>query len=154
MQEMTLAVNVISLFFIVAFLLIAVFFFLTQQNVLKAVRHENRTMATGRVWLQFIPIFGLYWQFIVNKKIAESLSNELSSRQKDDLNALSENEGITPPKIKKLYYIGLAYCILISAANIPFRPLQLVLIVPAFICWIVYWIQLTILKNSIKFMKI
>ena len=47
-----------------------IFFLVAQQNTLRVVDVQHRTMLPEQVWLQLIPVFGLVWQFIVVKNIA------------------------------------------------------------------------------------
>src|ERR1700722_9178980 len=55
---------------IIVFILIDCLFIWTQQRVLQAVQPQNRLMRPGRVWLQLIPVFGFFWQFVVVLRIA------------------------------------------------------------------------------------
>ena len=57
-----------------AFVIPAILFFLAQQRILQVISPENREMSPGSVWLQFIPLFGMVWQFIVVARIARSVS--------------------------------------------------------------------------------
>jgi hypothetical protein len=141
-----LGINEIIIFFVVGVVLIvAIFFLVTQQNVLKAIQPQNRTMSPGEVWLQLIPLFNFVWQFIVVSRISESISRELSS------NTFSFEE-TQPTQLyhkgnRPTYQIGMAMCILNLCAVIP------VLATPAsfacLICFIIYWVQLASFKNQI-----
>ena len=42
-----------------------IFFLLALQKTLKVISPENRKMPPGNVWLMFIPIFNIFWQFIM-----------------------------------------------------------------------------------------
>ena len=73
---------------LIAFLLFltpAVFFLLTQQNTLKAIRRENRRLRPGLVWLQLIPIFNFCWMFVVVTRVADSLYKENVSLMDDSI---------------------------------------------------------------------
>ena len=59
--------------FLALFLIPAIFFLLTLQNTLKAISEENRKMPPANVWLMFIPLFNIVWQFIMVDRIAHSL---------------------------------------------------------------------------------
>lgn len=111
-----------------------IFFLLTLQNTLKAVSPQNREMPPGQVWLQLIPVFHYVWQFINVNNIAKSLEKEYRSR------------GIqTEPK--PTYNIGLAYCILVCCSIIP--GINIFTGLAAFICWIIYWVQVNNHKNKL-----
>lgn len=122
-----------------------IFFFLSQQNTLKAIQPQNRTMSPGQVWLQLIPLFGLVWQFIVVTRIADSIQRELSSETtfSFDQQRVPYYNGTKPT-----YSIGIAYCVLFCCAIIPF--LGILTSIAGLICWIIYWIQLSDQKNKIQ----
>jgi hypothetical protein len=129
------------------FLLPVIFFLVTQQNTLKAIRPENRSMAPGEVWLQLIPLFGLIWQFMVVTKIAESIQKDLSDETSFSFeeNAGSRHNSDQP---RPTYGIGMAYCTLFCLTIIPFigRLASLV----GLVCWIIYCVRLSDYKNRIQ----
>ena len=43
-----------------------IFFLITLQNTIKEVSIENRTIKPSQVWLSFIPLFGIFWQFFID----------------------------------------------------------------------------------------
>jgi hypothetical protein len=55
-------------------------YLLTVQQTLKRCAPQNRTMAPGLVWLQIIPVFGLYWHFRNVYAVGQSLENEARAR--------------------------------------------------------------------------
>lgn len=63
---------IMNLALLLAFIVPAILFVLTQYNTLKAIRPENRLLAPGLVWLEFIPFFGQVWQFTVVSRITGS----------------------------------------------------------------------------------
>ena|SRR5690242_14728159 len=79
------------------FLIPAIFFLLTLQNTLRAISPENRRMPPSNVWLLFIPLFNLVWQFIVVDRISQSIGAECARL----------NIPVTDPK--PTYSIGLEY---------------------------------------------
>ena len=52
-------------------LLPQIFFLMTLQNTVKEVSVENRTIHPSQVWLTFIPLLGIFWQFFVIYKISQ-----------------------------------------------------------------------------------
>ena len=58
----------------------AIFYMLTLQKALQRCSAESRTTEPGTVWLLFIPLFNIVWQFILVIKISESLHNEFTKR--------------------------------------------------------------------------
>jgi len=73
-------------------ILINVFFCLTLIRTLNNVREENRTIQIPSVWLYIIPLFNLYWLFIIVFRMASSLKNELLTRDYE----VDENPGYKP----------------------------------------------------------
>lgn len=113
-----------------------IFFLLTLQNTLKAVSPENRRMSPGQVWLVFIPVFGVVWQFIVVNRIADSLADEFYKR-----NILNQ-------EARPGYSVGIAYCILGVCSIIPF--LGTLASLAALVCWIVYWVKVAGYKRQLE----
>ncbi len=119
--------------FLALFLLPGVFFLLTLQNTLKAIAPESRRMAPSNVWLLFIPVFNIVWQFIMVDKIAQSISAECAR-----LNIpVKEN--------KPTYNIGLAWNI---SNFLFFIPIIGGLI--SLLMFILYWVKVNDMKNLIK----
>ncbi|HEY4291165.1 MAG TPA: hypothetical protein VGN00_28890 [Puia sp.] len=155
------------------FLTPLVFFLLTQQNTLKAIRSDNRRLHPGQVWLQLIPIFNFYWIFVVVSRIADSITKEKMSLLDDsilgvpDLNA----EGATGKG--PTYKIGIAWCALylsfpvgIVLINLFVKSgeeppgfdqglgiLSMTLWLAVTICWIIYWVQLAKEKRKLQYLQ-
>jgi hypothetical protein len=135
------------LLFAVVILAIAILFLLTQHNTLKAIQPQNRLMSPGEVWLQLIPLFNVVWQFIVIRRIAGSIANELSSENRFSFDQQGQDSAVYLAGEKPTYNVGLAMCILFLCGIIP--------IVGTFasfagmICWIIYWAQLSGYKKKI-----
>ncbi len=122
----------IFLFLIPAFLLPAIFFLLTLQKTLNAISPENRRMPASNVWLMFIPLFNIVWQFIVVDKIAQSITAECTR-----LN-------IPVTDSKPTYNIGLAWNICNLVTFIPF-----IGSLAALVTFILYWVKVSEYKNLI-----
>ena len=129
------------------FLIPAIFFLLTQQNTLKAIRHENRFMSPGEVWLQMIPLFGIVWQFIVVTKISKSIKKELASKDQFSFDSNPYNH-VDLESDRPTYQIGMAMCILMVCSIIPV--LGVLCSLAGIVCWIVYWVKLSQYKNQIE----
>jgi hypothetical protein len=130
----------LQLIILLVMLLIGAAFFALQQQVLKKIKIENRTMPHSYVWLQLIPLFGLYWQFKVVTAISSSINNELTSRIDD--NAILTNHFDFDTQQKPTYNAGIACCILVCGTMLPFQAIKLYLIIPALGAWIWYIVQL------------
>ena len=108
-----------------------ILFLLTLQKTLQIISPENRKMPPGNVWLMFIPLFNIVWQFIMVSRIADSMRDECIR-----LNIpLSEQ--------RPTYNIGLTYniCSLISGVIPILGPLA------ALTTWIMYWIKVNQYKK-------
>lgn len=123
----------LSLFFLGLFLIPVIFFLLTLQNTLKAISEENRKMPPGNVWLLFIPLFNIVWQFIVVDKIAQSIGAECSRLK------------IPVRENKPTYGIGLAWNICNCFTIIP-----VIGGLAALVTFIIYWVKVAEFKNLIN----
>lgn len=62
-------------------LAINVFFLLTLSRALRECGPDARTIEPGMVWLYLIPLFNLYWVFVLGHRVPESLGNEFRDRR-------------------------------------------------------------------------
>lgn len=129
---------IVVLFFLLIALVVAILYLLTLQNTLRKIAPQNRTIEPGNVWLMLIPLFNLIYAFILYPKISESLKNEFESRGNpqggDYLNTLgyvNAASGVTNLVLNFIPLIG--------------SVIQLGL----FVVWIVYWVQISSLKNKL-----
>jgi hypothetical protein len=129
-------------------LVVMIFFCLTQQNTLKAIQPQNRTMSPGEVWLQFIPLFNLVWQFVVVTRIADSIKKEFEFRQQHAFLGLADPEIAQELGKRPTYSVGMAFCILSIAGVIPM--LGVIAALAGFVCRIVYWVQLAGYKSKLE----
>ena len=142
---------------LLAIVIPGILFFLAQQRTLQVISPENREMSPGSVWLQFIPVFGLVWQFIVVTRIAHSISKEMVSKMGESILDHSQAE-IKGTDESPTYTIGIAYCILTTLGviinyltrNTTYLALFGSLFVLAgMVCWIIYWVRLVNAKNKL-----
>ncbi|RYZ23362.1 MAG: DUF4328 domain-containing protein [Chitinophagaceae bacterium] len=130
--------------FLAIYLGIMVAFLLTQQNTLKAVQPQNRAMKPGQVWLQLIPIFNLFWQFVVVKDIARSIGRELNTH---DFSFEAEHTpAVAGVNEKPTQGIGIAYCTLFILSSL----LGAFATLPGVACWIIYWVKLSQYKSRLQ----
>jgi len=73
-------IMVVALIGIAIMLIPAIFYCLTLQKALNRVSPENRAMQPGMVWLLFIPLFNIVWNFFVVLNMAKSLGAEFKKR--------------------------------------------------------------------------
>jgi hypothetical protein len=143
---------------LVAFVIPAILFFITQQRTLQVVSPVNREISPGSVWLQLIPVFGMVWQFIVVIRIAHSVSMEMASKLGESI-LDNSREQIKETDDSPTYNIGLAYCILTTlGVIINYATLHTssylalfgsLFVLTGMVCWIIYWVRLVKTKNKI-----
>jgi hypothetical protein len=131
---------------LVAFVIPVVFFFLTQQRTLELIRPENRLMRPGQVWLQFIPLFGLVWQFIVVTRISDSIRKELNTPTGDSIFA----EETVPSNLRPTYNTGMSYATLFCITILPLGLFKSMAALFGLVLWITYWVQLSQYKKKLK----
>lgn len=128
----------LSLLFFFAFIALVVAYLLTLQNTLKAIKPLNRKTEPGMVWLMLIPVFNFVWNFILAKKIAESIAAEFNDR--------GEHVDYMP-----LYNLGVfssvMYPITLIAKYIPFG---FILLLAGVVVWIMYWKKIAEYKKALK----
>ena len=137
----------LQFFFLIIFIIPAILFLITQQNTLKAISLENREMAPGQVWLQLIPLFNFYWQFVVVTRIAGSIQKELATNTFSFENN-AENVNAYSNEPRPTYSLGFAYSILYCLSIIPV--VGAVISLGAIVCWVLYWIKLAGFKKQIE----
>ena len=146
----------IQIVLLLAFVIPGVLFFLSQQKILQVIKPENREMSPGSVWLQFIPAFGMIWQFIVVTRIARSISKEMASRLGDTILDSSQVQ-MKGTDDSSTYTIGIAYCLLTTLGVIinystlystsSLKFLGSIFVLTGMVCWIIYWVRLVKTKN-------
>ena len=50
-------------------------------STLKLIKKENRNILPGQVWYVALPLFNIYWNFEVVRRLTDSLNNEFYDRQ-------------------------------------------------------------------------
>ena len=131
----SMGAGIIAILFLLAFLAVVVFFILTQQWTLQAVSPENRKMPPGNVWLQLIPVFNFYWQFIIVTRISESIALEY------------ERLSIEKKETYPTRAIGMATWVIYFITFIPV--VKSVASLAWIICFIIYWVMMNECRKKI-----
>ena len=144
----------LGLFLILLLLIVGIslLFYFAQYNLLNAIDPQNRLLIPSYVFLQFIPIFGTYYSFIVVAKIAGSIRLEAESRQTIGKVDLIGKPPFELDSARPTYNIGISWCILsvCFGYGIPFfQSFSSVAGIANFICWLIYWSKMTTYKNLI-----
>ena len=121
--------------FLALFIIPCIFFLITLQNTLKAISPENRKMVPVNVWLMMIPFFNFIWQFVLVKKVSQSISAECVS-----LNIpVKEN--------MPTYNLGVGWSICYLVMLVP--GIKGLAAIASLIIWILYWVKVNQFKNLI-----
>lgn len=114
-----------GLLVLAACVLVTVFYLLTMQKALVLAGRENRSLEPGLVWLLFIPLFGLVWQFFIVRHVSSAVKNWAAAH--------GRNVGDGG------WAIGLAACILVSLGALPH--LGVLVSLAGLVCLIVWWVK-------------
>jgi hypothetical protein len=114
-------------------------FLLSVARVLANVAPDHRRIEPGQVWLNLIPGFGVVWLPITVDRVAESLKYEFESR---GVIERGQNYGRN---------VGLAALVLAVFGVIPY--LGMLSLFAAFVCWVIYWIQLNGFSRRLRSSK-
>ena len=155
----------LQLLLLLAILIPAILFLLTQQNTLKILRPESRLMNPGLVWLQLIPLFGQVWQFFVVSRIAGSIRKEIESGHEDTLLGIADADAAGELGRRPTLAIGITYCALNAVSiflnltltagkNSSMEGWVALMGLSSMICWIIYWVQLAGEKKKITRLKL
>lgn len=133
-NETLIAAGIIAIIFLMIKALYANTFRLT----LKLIAPENRFMKPGEAWLVLIPIFNIYWNFELAKRMADSLTNEFYDRKIAEEEAPGRSTGLT---------VAVLYLITVF-------PLPLNIVVGInlvyFFYFIVYWVKINRFRELLK----
>ena len=159
MQQFTsnFSAGLLQLVLLLGFLVPAVLFLLTQQNTLRLIQPLNRTMRPGQIWLQLIPLFGIFYQFSVVSRISNSLQREFNSYFNDSDSILPDQAPIGARDGKRpTWSAGMAYCwLFVISMVLQWLPSFITMLtslaaLAGIVCWIVYWVQLAGYKKKLQ----
>ena len=131
--------------FLIGILIFVITHYYLQQKTVSLVRLENREMNPAHVWFQLIPIVNLVWSYIVVRRVAASIANELNSPIDDSILGVESRTYRLPT-----YAMGLVTCILMTLSSIPFPMTQAVFFLAGIITWIIYWVQLAKYRKMLR----
>lgn len=117
-------------------IVVFVLYLRTLNKTLKAIQPANRTIEPGNVWLMFIPLFNFIYQFILVKRISDSIQAEYNSR---DMVSGEDRPG---------YTLGLIMSILTFTTWIPV--VGGILSIGQLVVFIMYWVKIAGYKNELS----
>jgi len=156
------------LFVLFLFALPAILFLVAQYRTLRVIRPEYRELRPGLVWLQLIPIFNLYWIFVVVTRIADSISKELVALQDDSILGIPDFDAVHAVSHRPTYRIGMTWCLLYLCCPVAIVLVALfgttsptgvfpvivllmgLLSLATLVCWIVYWVKLAEQRRNLQ----
>jgi hypothetical protein len=106
-------------------LLPLVFYLLTMQRALTLAGKEHRNLEPGMVWLMFIPLFGLVWQFFIVKHVSEAVRSWAAANGKEVADGG--------------WAIGLTAAILFCCGIVPV--LGILASLGGLVCLIIWWVK-------------
>lgn len=115
---------------LIATLLIWALYANTIRKTLKLIAPENRFLAPNMAWLLVIPVYNIYWNFVMAARLSDSLTNEFFDRK------IAEEE--SPGR-----HMGIRYAILYLLSNIPFPAfIGLTFFLVGVVYFITYWVKI------------
>ncbi|MBL7705605.1 MAG: hypothetical protein JNM21_08630 [Taibaiella sp.] len=147
---------------IIIMLLVFALFLLHLQDTVKAAAPENRKLKAGSIWMQFIPLIGVVYSFIVAIKLSDTIVAEYRAKgQALPVERPTYKAGITLAFFSlitsilgffpKLTMNELGQLMYAEKTAVPFLSIIIVIADLAFfVLWIVYWAQTAGYKKKMK----
>ena len=132
-------------------IILVILFYISLQTTMDLVSSKNRQMPGAYVWLNFIPIFGIFWPFIFNASLAKSIENELKDKGSEEKVNLYSGTIVYPISI--LFLTNLSYSSYTTFSNsIDYGILYLfgLFLFSTFYFWIVFWEQVIRFKKILQ----
>ena len=116
-------------------LIVVAFMSYSVKQTLLLMKKENRCILPNQVWFMLVPFLNIYWNFVVVRRLTDSLNNEFFDRKV----AVEEN-----PSQSKGYWFAGSFLVF----NFPL-PLFVGFVawIVSFICLILYWVKINEFKN-------
>jgi hypothetical protein len=111
-------------------IVIWIIFAYTIYSTLKLVKKENRNILPGQVWYVALPLFNIYWNFEVVRRLTDSLNNEFFDRQVEVDERPTQKWGML-----------FAWTFLISNIPLPLFILTVVFVLHL-VYFITYWVKI------------
>ena len=130
--------HLILLIIILILLVPLIFYLLTLQKAFYRCSTENRHLSPKLVWLMLIPVFNLYWHFVIIFKLTKSFEDEFKKRE-------------IPTDPNPAFNLGLLLCFsCVFEAISPFIhfPIEWCFL-ERMVCWIVYWVKIAKLSGKL-----
>ncbi len=111
----------------------------TVRKTLLYINEENRCMLPNQSWLLALPFFNIYWNFVVVKRLTDSLNNEFHDRKI----AVEEN-----PTQKEGYIYAGSYL----TGNFPLPTfIKYIVSIVTLVGFIMYWVKVNQYRKILKY---
>lgn len=119
-------------------IIIWIFFALTLYRTLKLVKKDNLCILPNQAWFVAIPLFNIYWNFEVVKRLTDSLNNEFYDRK-------------VKVEERPTQKWGLIFAWTFLLTNIPLPPFVLTIIsILHLVYFITYWVKVNEYKTLLR----
>lgn len=133
-QETLIAAGIIG----AIFFLIKAAYANTFRATLKLITPENRFMKPGEAWLVLIPLFNIYWNFELARRMSDSLTNEFYDRKIAEEENPGRSTGITVAILFLITYFPLPLNFIIGM-NLVY-----------FMYFFIYWVKMNRFRELLK----
>jgi hypothetical protein len=130
-----LGVLLMSLVFLALFIV----YLWTIQGTLTEINPENRRIKTEHIWLMLIPVFNLYWLFVLVTRVSDSIRAEY------------EDRGLRLREKRPAYYSGILMSVFLLFTPIP--KIGWFFVLPAIVCWLAHWVRVTVYRSKLTGMS-
>ena len=111
----------------------------TVRKTLLYISESNRCILPNHAWLLALPFFNIYWNFVVVKRLTDSLNNEFHDRKI----AVEEN-----PTQKEGYIYAGSYL----TGNFPFPMfIKYIVSIVTLVGFIMYWVKVNQYRKILKY---
>jgi len=119
-------------------IIIWIFFAFTLYRTLKLVKKDNLCILPSQAWFVAVPIFNIYWNFEVAKRLADSLNNEFYDRKVEVEERPTQKWGLI-----------FAWTFLLSNIPLPLFVLTIISILHL-VYFITYWVKVNEYKTLLR----
>jgi hypothetical protein len=132
-----------QLIFLLGFLALFLAFLFTLNNTLLVIKPKNRHTQPSSVWLMLIPLYNLVWQFILYRRLINSITAEYKARGYHET-------------AEQSYRIGVTSAIVLITSSFASRSesipplIETLLTLTGLVTWGIFWIQISNHRNRIK----
>lgn len=137
--ELVADLQKITFYLLIIYLVVWLLFALTVRNTLRLIDKENQLILPSQAWFLALPLFNIYWNFEVSKRLAYSFNNEFFDRKIAVEEMPTRKAGMIYAWAFLVYFFPLSPGFVRVAAMLIFL-----------IYFVVYWIQINQYKTLLE----